>query len=70
MTEETLRKTKTNGAKQKEEVPQKKSPKKQKAKTTSKTNGKEKHTFQAETKELLNLMVNSLYTHKEIFCGN
>ena len=31
----------------------------QKAKTT--------HSFQAETKELLNLMVNSLYTHREIF---
>lgn len=28
---------------------------------------KEKHAFQAETKELLNLMINSLYTHKEIF---
>ncbi|RPI79510.1 MAG: molecular chaperone HtpG [Desulfobacteraceae bacterium] len=27
----------------------------------------EKLSFQAETKELLNLMVNSLYTHKEIF---
>ncbi len=25
------------------------------------------HSFQAETKELLNLMVNSLYTHREIF---
>lgn len=38
-----------------------------KAKTASKTGGKEKHAFQAETKELLNLMINSLYTHKEIF---
>ncbi len=28
---------------------------------------KETHSFQAETKELLNLMVNSLYTHREIF---
>jgi molecular chaperone HtpG len=67
MTEETLRKTKTNASKEKEEAPSKKSPKKQKTKTTSKANGKEKHPFQAETKELLNLMVNSLYTHKEIF---
>lgn len=36
-------------------------------KTAAKSGGKEKHTFQAETKELLNLMINSLYTHKEIF---
>ncbi len=28
---------------------------------------KEKRQFQAETKQLLNLMINSLYTHKEIF---
>ena len=28
---------------------------------------KEKHAFQAETKELLNIMINSLYTHREIF---
>ncbi|MCP5105285.1 MAG: hypothetical protein GY950_17995, partial [bacterium] len=41
--------------------------KKTKAKTASKGPGKEKHSFQAETKELLNLMINSLYTHKEIF---
>ena len=27
----------------------------------------EKHVFQTETKELLNLMIHSLYTHKEIF---
>jgi len=27
----------------------------------------ETHTFQAETKELLNIMINSLYTHREIF---
>lgn len=36
-------------------------------KTASKGGGKAKHAFQAETKELLNLMINSLYTHKEIF---
>lgn len=29
--------------------------------------GVETHTFQAETKELLNIMINSLYTHREIF---
>ena len=28
---------------------------------------KETHSFQAETKELLNIMINSLYTHREIF---
>jgi molecular chaperone HtpG len=28
---------------------------------------KKTHTFQAETKELLNIMINSLYTHREIF---
>ncbi len=28
---------------------------------------KETHVFQAETKELLNIMINSLYTHREIF---
>lgn len=28
---------------------------------------KQTHSFQAETKELLNLMINSLYTHREIF---
>lgn len=38
-----------------------------KSKTMAKSGGKEKHAFQAETKELLNLMINSLYTHKEIF---
>jgi molecular chaperone HtpG len=38
-----------------------------KTKSDSKESGKEKHSFQAETKELLNLMINSLYTHKEIF---
>lgn len=38
-----------------------------KAKPTAKSGAKEKHAFQAETKELLNLMINSLYTHKEIF---
>lgn len=65
MTDETLRNT--NRAKEKKEVPPKKSSKKQEAKTTSSVGGKEKHPFQAETKELLNLMVNSLYTHKEIF---
>jgi len=27
----------------------------------------ETHSFQAETKELLNIMINSLYTHREIF---
>jgi molecular chaperone HtpG len=43
--------------------------------TASKTKGKtgtgeiakETHAFQAETKELLNIMINSLYTHREIF---
>lgn len=38
-----------------------------KTKSEPKGDGKEKHSFQAETKELLNLMINSLYTHKEIF---
>ncbi|HLP61497.1 MAG TPA: molecular chaperone HtpG [Candidatus Deferrimicrobium sp.] len=38
-----------------------------KEKTATKAEEKEHHTFQAETKELLNLMINSLYTHKEIF---
>lgn len=28
---------------------------------------KQTHTFQAETKELLNIVINSLYTHREIF---
>ena len=28
---------------------------------------KESKNFQAETKELLNLMIHSIYTHKEIF---
>ncbi len=41
--------------------------KSKKEKSSSKAEGKEQHTFQAETKELLNLMINSLYTHKEIF---
>jgi len=31
------------------------------------TGSRETHTFQAETKELLNIMINSLYTHREIF---
>lgn len=56
--EETKKKTKAKtGAKQQE-------------KKTKKNAGKEKsetHTFQAETKELLNIMINSLYTHREIF---
>jgi len=34
---------------------------------SKKTGKKEVCSFQAETKELLNLMINSLYTHKEIF---
>jgi molecular chaperone HtpG len=33
----------------------------------SKSQTKSKHSFQAETKELLNIMINSLYTHREIF---
>jgi len=34
---------------------------------TIKQENKIQHSFQAETKELLNLMINSLYTHREIF---
>jgi molecular chaperone HtpG len=34
---------------------------------SKKTGNKKTCAFQAETKELLNLMINSLYTHKEIF---
>lgn len=34
---------------------------------SQKTGSKKVCTFQAETKELLNLMINSLYTHREIF---
>jgi molecular chaperone HtpG len=52
-----------------------KSKKEKKKKSTPKTKGKtatrkskvETHVFQAETKELLNIMINSLYTHREIF---
>jgi len=35
--------------------------------TDTGSSNKETHTFQAETKELLNIMINSLYTHREIF---
>ncbi|MCP4146948.1 MAG: molecular chaperone HtpG [bacterium] len=59
MTDETVKKEKKEDPKKKEKVTPK-------SKAT-KTGGKEKHSFQAETKELLNLMINSLYTHKEIF---
>lgn len=38
-----------------------------KEKKTNKAPKIEKRQFEAETKELLNLMINSLYTHKEIF---
>jgi len=50
------------------------SKKKKKAETTASPNPgpsepgiRETHSFQAETKELLNIMINSLYTHREIF---
>lgn len=36
-------------------------------KTNKKNQSKKEFTFQAETKELLNIMINSLYTHREIF---
>lgn len=36
-------------------------------KKTAKQAARETHSFQAETKELLNIMINSLYTHREIF---
>lgn len=37
------------------------------AEKKEKTEQKEKHTFQTEAKQLLHLVINSLYTHKEIF---
>ncbi len=41
---------------------------KPKSKAKAKTRPKKvTHNFQAETKELLNIMINSLYTHREIF---
>lgn len=43
-----------------------KKPKKEKKNTAGKKTVKT-HSFQAETKELLNIMINSLYTHREIF---
>lgn len=36
-------------------------------KKKTKQAARETHAFQAETKELLNIMINSLYTHREIF---
>ena len=44
-----------------------KSEEKTKSTKTKQTPGKETLSFQAETKELLNIMINSLYTHREIF---
>lgn len=29
-----------------------------------------KKQFKAESKKLLDMMINSIYTHKEIFCGS
>jgi molecular chaperone HtpG len=53
------------------EEKKKKNPKKTvtkgKTKKTESNQAVETHTFQAETKELLNIMINSLYTHREIF---
>lgn len=57
-----------------EEKPKKEKKSKTKTDTTQHTpqeestnRAKETHIFQAETKELLNIMINSLYTHREIF---
>jgi molecular chaperone HtpG len=62
MSEETLNKKTKSKAKEKAKAA--KTGSKSKAKTTAK---KVTHDFQAETKELLNIMINSLYTHREIF---
>ena len=59
-------KTKAKGTKENEEKVKAKVKSKTKAQTKEKS-AKKTHTFQAETKELLNIMINSLYTHREIF---
>lgn len=58
MSDETLKK------KTKSKAKATKTGAKSKAKSSAK---KVTHDFQAETKELLNIMINSLYTHREIF---
>lgn len=62
MSDVTLNKKTKSKAKEKAKAT--KTGAKSKAKTTAK---KVTHNFQAETKELLNIMINSLYTHREIF---
>ncbi|MFC2146063.1 molecular chaperone HtpG [Acidobacteriota bacterium] len=64
MSDETLNKKTKSKAKAKAKAKATKTGAKSKVKTTAK---KVTHDFQAETKELLNIMINSLYTHREIF---
>ncbi|MGE5340104.1 MAG: molecular chaperone HtpG [Candidatus Omnitrophota bacterium] len=67
MTDETLKKEKK--PKKSENLAQSKCRAKKTGKNevTENTEAKETHNFQAETKELLNIMIHSLYTHREIF---
>ncbi|NIM17493.1 MAG: molecular chaperone HtpG [Candidatus Aminicenantes bacterium] len=71
MTDEALNKDKKTKTKPKTKKTTTKSTeakaKKTKTKKETSTSAKETHAFQAETKELLNIMINSLYTHREIF---
>lgn len=71
MTDETVNKDKKTKTKPKTKKTTTKSTeakaKKTKTKKETSTSAKKTHAFQAETKELLNIMINSLYTHREIF---
>lgn len=75
MTDETMKKkketkvktktgTKTGSKKEDEAINKKKTAE---ANTDEGKKSVETYSFQAETKELLNIMINSLYTHREIF---
>jgi molecular chaperone HtpG len=68
MTEEKQKKTKKNTSETKTKATKKKPSQTKKNQIHSNEQVvKETHVFQAETKELLNIMINSLYTHREIF---
>lgn len=72
MTEKKAKSTKKTTAKKTSDNPARNTKKSETKKNeTNKSETKKKgvktHSFQAETSELLNIMINSLYTHREIF---